>query len=126
MYRYLVVFLSSLMIILLRTVSPLGAQVSLSQTVWLPLVMKANTNPLHQGIATYYDATGEGACSFDPSPDDLMVAAMNAEEYDNAAVCGAYVHGLAGELLRSELGPSGLLASDLLPILPRAMRRLRE
>jgi expansin (peptidoglycan-binding protein) len=52
---------------------------------------QVNSNPIHQGIATYYDATGAGACSFDPSPQDLMVAAMNAEQYDNAAVCGAYL-----------------------------------
>jgi expansin (peptidoglycan-binding protein) len=60
--------------------------------LWLPLVTGANTNPMHQGIATYYDATGAGACLFDPSPADLRVAAMNAEEYDSAAYCGAYVH----------------------------------
>ena len=59
--------------------------------MWLPIVSRANANPIHQGIATYYAATGAGACSFDPSPDDLLVAAMNAEEYNNAAVCGAYV-----------------------------------
>jgi expansin (peptidoglycan-binding protein) len=59
--------------------------------IWLPLVFKGNTNPIHQGIATYYDATGAGACMFDPSPDDLRVAAMNAEEYDQATACGAYV-----------------------------------
>jgi expansin (peptidoglycan-binding protein) len=59
--------------------------------IWLPLVLKGNSNPIHQGIATYYDATGAGACMFDPSPDDLLVAAMNAEEYDQAAACGAYV-----------------------------------
>ena len=61
--------------------------------VWLPLIVKpsANTNPVHTGIATYYNATGAGACSFAPSPDDLMVAAMNAEEFNNAAVCGSYV-----------------------------------
>lgn len=41
------------------------------------------------GIATYYDATGAGACSFDPSPGDLMVAAMNTPEWRNSAVCGA-------------------------------------
>ena len=51
-----------------------------------------NANPLHQGIATYYYATGEGACGFDASPTDLMVTAMNADEYDNAAYCGAYLH----------------------------------
>lgn len=61
-------------------------------TLWLPAVLKANTNPVHQGIATYYAATGAGACSFDPSPGDLLVAAMNAVEYDNAATCGTYVY----------------------------------
>jgi expansin len=61
-------------------------------TLYLPLVAKPNTNPIHQGIATYYYATGAGACGFEASPADLMVTAMNAEEYDNAAYCGAYLH----------------------------------
>lgn len=62
-------------------------------TLWLPVVFSApaRANPVHTGIATYYDATGAGACMFEASPGDLMVAAMNAEEYDNAGVCGAYV-----------------------------------
>jgi expansin (peptidoglycan-binding protein) len=60
--------------------------------VYLPLVSKPNTNPVHQGIATYYNATGAGNCMFDPSPGDLMVTAMNAVEYNNAAYCGAYLH----------------------------------
>ncbi len=61
--------------------------------IWLPVVMVAPpaANPVYRGEATYYYATGGGACSFDPSPDDLMVAAMNAAQYDNAAFCGAYV-----------------------------------
>src|SRR5690349_21198332 len=34
------------------------------------------------GKVTYYDfADGSGACSFDPTPDDLMVGAMNAPQY---------------------------------------------
>lgn len=69
-------------------------------TLYLPLIRTAppepepdpSANPIHDGIATYYGATGEGACSFDATPNDLMVAAMNADEYDNSAVCGAYVH----------------------------------
>jgi expansin len=72
--------------------SPARSQIGASYPVWLPLLIESNTNPIHQGIATYYYATGAGACSFDPSPNDLMVAAMNAEEYDNSAVCGTYVH----------------------------------
>ncbi len=74
-------------------IRPAYGQAEHGNRVWLPMVLSiwTTSNPIHQGIATYYQATGEGACMFDPSPDDLMVAAMNAEEYDHAAVCGAYV-----------------------------------
>jgi len=43
----------------------------------------------------------------------------------HAALCGAYLHAVAGELWRQAHGAAGLLASDLLPLLPEAMRRLR-
>jgi expansin (peptidoglycan-binding protein) len=41
------------------------------------------------GIATWYDATGAGHCGYDKSPNDMDVAAMNAPEFNNSAVCGA-------------------------------------
>ncbi|HWO17130.1 MAG TPA: expansin EXLX1 family cellulose-binding protein [Kofleriaceae bacterium] len=41
------------------------------------------------GEGTYYAADGSGNCSFDASPGDLMVAAMNAPDYQTAALCGA-------------------------------------
>jgi expansin len=87
--------IASLFALLAATFVPGGhaarGDLAVSTSVFLPLISQPNTNPIHTGIATYYDATGAGACSFDPSPADLMVAAMNAEEYDNAAVCGAQV-----------------------------------
>lgn len=43
------------------------------------------------GDGTYYDATGAGNCSFDATPNDLMVAAMNAVDYGTADWCGACV-----------------------------------
>ena len=52
------------------------------------------TPPLSQpqhGVATFYAADGSGACSFDASPSDLDVAAMNAPEFDGSAVCGECV-----------------------------------
>jgi NAD(P)H-hydrate epimerase len=42
-----------------------------------------------------------------------------------AAVLGGYLHGLAGELARSEIGEAGVVAGDLLDRLPRAIRHLR-
>ena len=41
------------------------------------------------GDGTYYAADGTGNCSFDASPQDLMVAAMNAADYASSAWCGA-------------------------------------
>jgi len=40
----------------------------------------------------------------------------------DAALCGAYLHGLAGELARKEIGAAGVIAGDLLTRLPAAIR----
>ena len=38
---------------------------------------------------------------------------------------GVYLHGAAGESVRRELGDSGMVASDLLPEIPRAAQAIR-
>ena len=43
-----------------------------------------------------------------------------------AASVGVYLHGAAGERVRRELGDSGVVASDLLPEVPRAAQALRQ
>lgn len=43
-----------------------------------------------------------------------------------AAVAGAYLHALAGELARAELGDMGVVAGDLPARLPRALQRVRK
>ena len=43
-----------------------------------------------------------------------------------AAACGVYIHAFAAEELGEELGDRGMLASDLLPAIPRAIRTIRE
>ena len=45
---------------------------------------------------------------------------------EHAAPLGVYLHGLAGERVRDRLGDTGMVASDLLPELPLAVRALRE
>lgn len=40
------------------------------------------------GVATYYDASDAGSCSF-PPPSDHLVAAMSGPDYGHAAWCGA-------------------------------------
>lgn len=47
---------------------------------------------IHRGYATYYTwADGGGNCMFDPTPNDLMVGAMNHIDYAGSAVCGSSV-----------------------------------
>lgn len=65
------------------------------------------------GEGTYYAATGAGNCSFDPSPQDLMVAAMNAVDYRTAAWCGACL---------AVTGPSGTVTVRVVDQCPECAR----
>ena len=53
----------------------------------------------------------------------LRAQGMDAFE---AAVAGAYLHGLSGELARADLGDMGVVAGDLPPRLPQALRDVRR
>ena len=43
-----------------------------------------------------------------------------------AAALGVYLHGEAGEMVKSRLGDAGMIATDLLPTLPLAIKQLKE
>jgi len=53
----------------------------------------------------------------------LLAQGMN---HFNAATCGVYLHALAGGIVRRELGDAGMVASDLLPALPVAIKRTKD
>jgi NAD(P)H-hydrate repair Nnr-like enzyme with NAD(P)H-hydrate dehydratase domain len=55
------------------------------------------------------------------------IAGLRAQGMDafQAAVAGAFLHGLAGELARAELGDMGVVAGDLPSRLPLALQRIR-
>lgn len=56
------------------------------------------------------------------------IAGLLAQELtlDDAAALGVYLHGLAGQRAVAEFGNAGMLASDLLPELPKAIKALRS
>ena len=43
-----------------------------------------------------------------------------------ASALGVYLHAAAGELVRKDLGDTGMIASDLLSLLPHAIKGLRD
>ena len=44
----------------------------------------------------------------------------------DAACCGVYIHGMAGEEIKQNMGDAGALASDLLPLLPGILKKLKQ
>lgn len=44
----------------------------------------------------------------------------------DAACCGVYIHAMAGELISKKIGDAGMLASDLLLLLPKTMQNLKK
>ncbi|MBA7504047.1 Bifunctional NAD(P)H-hydrate repair enzyme Nnr [subsurface metagenome] len=53
------------------------------------------------------------------------LAAQGLSLFD-AAACGVYLHSRAGDIVAEELGDAGVIATDLLPVLPRVIKALRE
>ncbi len=94
----------SALVIVAALAAMLAGAVALAQQqhrIYLPILASPSPpssptpgaeNPTFTGEGTYYvEADGGGNCSFDPTPHDLMVGAMNEEQYGNADLCGAYV-----------------------------------
>lgn len=44
----------------------------------------------------------------------------------DAAAAGVYLHSEAGDLVKDKLGDAGMMASDLLPVLPLVIKKLKE
>jgi NAD(P)H-hydrate epimerase len=55
----------------------------------------------------------------------VAMLAQHLVPYD-AAIAGAYVHGLAGQIAEQAIGKAGVVAGDLLMRLPEALRRLEK
>jgi ADP-dependent NAD(P)H-hydrate dehydratase / NAD(P)H-hydrate epimerase len=56
-----------------------------------------------------------------------VIAGLAAQKLDtfDAAALGVCLHGEAGEIVRAEIGDTGMIASDLLPALPKAINKLK-
>lgn len=88
------------------------------------LVLKGHRTVITDGRRLALNSTGNPGMATGGSGDVLtgLIAALLAQGLDSfaAAQLGVYLHGLAGDLARAELGEVGMIASDLLHYLPRA------
>jgi len=78
----------------------------------------------------YVNPTGNAGMASGGMGDVLagMIAALLARDTAplDAACAGAYLHGLAGDLLAEEMGDTGLTAMDLAERIPAAVQRVRR
>lgn len=92
----------------------------------LVVLLKGYGTIVTDGRRVYQNTTGNPGLATAGSGDVLtgLIAALLAQELEpfQAAQLGAFVHGRAGDLARDDLGAIGLMASDLLNFLPRALR----
>ena len=78
----------------------------------------AGTGDVLAGTITGLLAQYRAAASKQASDEDAQNDAYNA------ALLGGYIHGLAGEFAAQAIGASGVVAGDLLSLLPLALRRV--
>jgi NAD(P)H-hydrate epimerase len=94
----------------------------------LVLLLKGHRTLVTDGRRLYENTTGNPGMATAGSGDVLtgLVAALLAQglEAFAAAQVGAYVHGLAGDLVKTARGEVGMIASDLVDHLPRALNHL--
>jgi ADP-dependent NAD(P)H-hydrate dehydratase len=90
------------------------------------VVLKGAGTLVTDGRRLYENRTGNPGMATGGSGDVLtgLIAALLGQQLEPfaAAQLGVYIHGLAGDRVAAEIGEAGMIASDLLAQLPRALR----
>ena len=90
------------------------------------LLRKGHRSLITDGAVCYENCTGNPGMATGGSGDVLagMIVSLIGQGIAplEAAACGAWLHGRAGDLCAKKLGMYGMLPSDLLEVLPRLMK----
>ncbi len=103
-----------------------GLAVQFAADHGLVIVLKGHGSVITDGRRVYQNRTGNPGMATGGTGDVLtgLIAALLGQGLEPfaAAQLGVFLHGLAGDLARDELGEVSLIASDLLQYLPQAIR----
>ena len=90
------------------------------------LVLKGHETVITDGAAVYINPTGNPGMAVGGSGDVLagMIVSLLGQKIPplEAAACGAWLHGAAGDLCAKELGQYGMLPTDMVQVLPRLLK----
>jgi NAD(P)H-hydrate epimerase len=90
------------------------------------VLLKGHDTVITDGKVCYINPTGNPGMAVGGSGDvlagiivSLLGQGIGAME---AAACGAWLHGAAGDICAAEIGQYGMLPTDMLQVLPRLMK----
>lgn len=104
----------------------MAAAAELSQDLGCIVLLKGHGTWITDGTTHYRNRTGNPGMAVGGSGDVLagILAALMGQGIAplEAAACGAWIHGAAGDLAAGELGQYGMLPTDLLERIPRLLK----
>lgn len=90
------------------------------------IVLKGYETVITDGVNIYLNPTGNPGMAVGGSGDVLagIIVSMLGQKIPalEAAACGAWLHGKAGDICAEQIGQYGMLPSDLLEVLPRLLK----
>ena len=102
------------------------AAINLARTLGCVLVRKGRGTLITDGTVIYRNMTGNPGMAVGGSGDVLagIITAFLGQGLGpmEAAACGCWFHGAAGDLCARELGQYGMLPTDMLAVLPRLLK----
>lgn len=103
-----------------------AAAAALAQELGVIVLLKGHETVITDGERTYINTTGNPGMAVGGSGDVLagIITSLLGQGLPplEAAACGAWLHGAAGDICANEIGQYGMIPSDLLEVLPRLMK----
>ena len=104
----------------------MAAAAALAEDMGCVVLLKGHETCITDGVNGYINPTGNPGMAVGGSGDVLagVITALLGAGLPplEAAACGAWLHGAAGDRCAAELGQYGMLPTDMLSVLPRLMK----
>ena len=103
-----------------------ASAVALAKETGTVVLLKGHRTVITDGDTVYRNPSGNPGMATGGSGDVLsgMITALLGQGIGplEAAACGAWLHGAAGDICAEELGQYSMLPSDMLEVLPRLLK----
>ena len=103
-----------------------AAAEQMARDLGIIMLLKGHRTTITDGSTTYINQTGNPGMAVGGSGDVLagIIISLLGQGIAplEAAACGAWLHGAAGDICAAELGQYGMLPTDMLNVLPRLLK----